>query len=63
MIEYSASIENIAEQFITKVEDVIDDDDFLNQVGRNGRDFFEKNIMSDKIKENFFKQVNLDLLW
>lgn len=63
MIGYSTSIENIAEQFITKVEEVIDNDDFLNQIGRNGRDFFEKNIMSEKIKENFFKQVNLDLLW
>lgn len=62
MIEYNTSIEDIAEQFITKVEDVIDNDYYLNQIGINGRDYFEKNIMSDKIKENFFKQVELDLL-
>lgn len=63
MISYKSSINDIAEQFINKVEEIIDNDELLNDVGMNGRKYFEENITSESIKNNFFKQVNLNMLF
>jgi hypothetical protein len=52
----------IADQFINKIEKIIDNQDYLNNISINARKYYEDNCTVDYIVNNFFKIVNLNLL-
>lgn len=60
---YAANYNDIADQFISKIEDVIDNDELLKRVGKNGRNYFEQSILSEKIIDQVIKKINLNLLY
>lgn len=62
IIDYKSSYQNIAEQFIDKIESIINEDDKLTEIGLNSRKYFEENLTVDKIVSNFFKVLDLNLL-
>ena len=62
MTKYKKPYTDIADQFISKIEEIIDEDDKLIEVGENGREYFEKNIISTSIVNNFFKVFNINIL-
>lgn len=55
-------VEEIAEQFIDSVEKVINDDDKLIQISKNGLDYYNANLKPEKIVDHFFKVFNLEIL-
>ena len=59
---YNKSSREIADQFIDKIENVINDDTFLQYVANNGRHYYENNCTIEKISQHAFDLINLSLL-
>lgn len=59
---YGKSSKDIAEQFIKKVEEVIDNQHLLDSVAYNGREYYENNCNINAIVHNAMSLINLDLL-
>lgn len=61
-LRYSKSAKEIADQFIDKIESVIDNEEYLNIIALNGRQYYENNCTISSIANNAVKLINLDLL-
>jgi len=60
---YKKSFQEIADQFVHAVESNIDNEDLLNEISKNGKEYFINNLTCDKIVDKFFKLVDLNLLF
>jgi hypothetical protein len=61
-LRYSKLAKEIADQFIDKIESVIDNEEYLNNIALNGRQYYENNCTIKSIADNATKLINLDLL-
>jgi hypothetical protein len=61
-LRYDIPSSKIADQFIAKIESVIDNEEYLNNIALNGRQYYEKNGNINSIADNAIKLINLDLL-
>lgn len=61
-LRYEKPSKYIAEQFIEKVEEVIENEDYLNFIAENGRKYYEENCNIKAIVKNAIKLININLL-
>ena len=59
---YNKSPKEIADQFIARIEAVIDDEEYLNSIALNGRHYYEKNCTIQAIANNATKLIDFNLL-
>jgi hypothetical protein len=59
---YSKSSKEIADQFIDKIENVIDNEEYLNNIALNGRQYYENSCTIKAITNNAIKLIDLNLL-
>lgn len=61
-LRYERPSSEIADQFIDKIENIINNEEYLNNISLNGRTYYENNCTVRAIADNATKLINIDLL-
>ena len=55
-------LEKAQRQFIDRMEKIIDNEELLENISKNGRIYYENNCTLNKIAQNAMELINLNLL-
>ena len=61
-LAYNKPTKDIADQFIDRMEKIIDNEELLENISKNGRVYYENNCTLNKIAQNAMELINLNLL-
>ena len=62
MVFPGVSFEEVAQNYITAVENAINDEQLLTSISQNNIDYYDKYLLPNKIVNEFFNVFDLEIL-